>query len=61
LPEPFAQVGEFCIRVGTVRLSELDDNVSAIVVDVEAISLSFSWCTWYKNPWFALHKKRTHR
>jgi hypothetical protein len=21
--------------------------------------VAVSWCTWYRNPWFALHKKRT--
>ena len=29
-------------------LSGLDRNVSAIVVDMEAISLAIPWCTWYK-------------
>jgi hypothetical protein len=45
--------------VTTVRLSGIDRNVSAIVVDMEAISLANPWCMWYKNPWSALHKKRT--
>jgi hypothetical protein len=47
--------------VTTVRLSGLDRNVSAVVVDMEAMSLAVPWCTWYKSPWFAIHKKRTHR
>jgi hypothetical protein len=45
--------------VSAVRLSGLDRNVSAIVIDMEAVSLVIPWCTWYKNPCFALHKKRT--
>jgi hypothetical protein len=40
--------------------SGLDRNIFAIVVDMEAISLATPWCTWYKNPWFALHEKCTH-